>query len=1426
MIEEFESETDYASILGRSALVGGTAYAGWKTYGELKSNKNINTNSTQSRRNFTRLKSRGIQAVAEPKPLSTSGRLNGIRELRKDKALRFTELHNLDVLDKTGFKSPGLLKQEIIALREDMVQKGFHGIKIHQKSINGMPGEIRVQGSFTKGGKTSRLTFPVNVIQNDASVYMGDNFQSKFTARGILDKSSISANMTGSKLKVIDSDVALIRRHREMLASYMGGIANPRDQFKQLQSSMLFEEGRSATSGGLNNSLSLIRRQQVVVDPFAEMSLAGLSGTMKQLTRVEGWGGGSASAFAAGILNSPESLVNLMPGGEVSSAANQLFRPGQFDASVKPSIDWFDGVQSGAGEFSYAHMKNQDSIRKAAEHLGYGVGEIAPEELLMNKKRNFNVKNQIYNSKINLDTEYTEGVDTLMRKVQTKLGLSELELREGLATPGGLAEYRPDLREKLNFDIFGDEKEFTKLTRKKKGLLSQLEEMQATDLELTQYHHLVDSSDVRNKLWYEAQQLDKRRLGAASQIVETDRRLAELAAQGVSEDMVRTLNLPSKKAVNKIANMSVDANNNLTIATETHHRFGVGSKAFGGQKSVVKAEVDLPRLLATADYYDKYGKMPSDKSGSVKKGMKLYEDVDFAGFEAPVKIVDGAIEPRRVPIAISNYAASLVSGKDPDKLKKLAAIGAEMGEDGQWRVKGSDYRARLQTIEDMEGGLENALAGTQRAEGSGTSVTRTLLSSDVHASQAGIGKTGSITDRGLYYLDSFGLGKSVDEIADRSIRYADSFKQLDIIDTASVGQKAVSPKNIQDAMPDLFNPNLTARRTAIDAAGGKNGTLMVNLGEEIGGLDSVPIYSQPEMSPHIGTQIGTEGGATELDRSTKDLINISQDTTATMEAKTAVAERYKESLRISQEAIVEGMTKAKVKGSMYGEVVSSIPGLDEEGARLAKQMGLPEFITKNGVKSRNVAPIAAMTEADILNKFGEAGLERAKNGDLFGYLTREPLEGSHSIVPTKFVTAESLMGAKLDPSLGNMSGRIFLGNSEMLRSGQMVDFDKDTESAIAVLGDDATNQLKNFMGLNGKQSEMGREYYRSLERMIHLTPKGRKAPVNALETLDQDMFRILGAQKDLEKSKIGTFSNEFKKVHTGLREQLAQNAGTDGAASAYYKGEDFAHTFVENILKAKHQSKESLLKNEASEALDVIAGKGKYADATEDARALRLQGIYDQLSYSTVAEAQAARQAGTATGVDAIAESMGLSGEAGMSANRAYAEVSSTDNIKNVLRAHKQGAEILKKGDYMSQVASMRSQTKVGRLLEKGSFIVEELMSKGTRNLAKYAIAPAAVIGFASSLMSSPNTLQKGAIHHSATDPSPEPDEVNMGKTIFAIPESKVDNIQIKGRANARTDLTGIQNAGRSSGGYSSSMTDMRSKPDKHRIQELIDKGY
>jgi hypothetical protein len=65
-----------------------------------------------------------------------------------------------------------------------------------------------------------------------------------------------------------------------------------------------------------------------------------------------------------------------------------------------------------------------------------------------------------------------------------------------------------------------------------------------------------------------------------------------------------------------------------------------------------------------------------------------------------------------------------------------------------------------------------------------------------------------------------------------------------------------------------------------------------------------------------------------------------------------------------------------------------------------------------------------------------------------------------------------------------------------------------------------------------------------------------------------------------------------------------------------------------------------------------------------------------------------------------------------------------------------------------------------------------------------------------------------------------------MGKTIFAIPESKVDNIQIKGRANARTDLTGIQNAGRSSGGYSSSMTDMRSKPDKHRIQELIDKGY
>src|SRR5690606_13366664 len=120
-----------------------------------------------------------------------------------------------------------------------------------------------------------------------------------------------------------------------------------------------------------------------------------------------------------------------------------------------------------------------------------------------------------------------------------------------------------------------------------------------------------------------------------------------------------------------------------------------------------------------------------------------------------------------------------------------------------------------------------------------------------------------------------------------------------------------------------------------------------------------------------------------------------------------------------------------------------------------------------------------------------------------------------------------------------------------------------------------------------------------------------------------------------------------KKVHTGLREVLTKG-GTD-SLKQYHLAEDFSHLFVENILKSKHQGSD-ILKGNAMEALDVMASKGKYATATAEARAMKLQDLFLGLVGDTKGWSRAE--------IDALQE------------------ISSISNVKNVVKAGDIGAKI------------------------------------------------------------------------------------------------------------------------------------------------------
>ena len=1396
MIEDFQTErTDYASFAGRAALVGGTAYAGYSTFNEMKANRAVNPANKNQRADIGRL--RNIRGVTQrDKGLATnpsfSDVLGNTREMRKMQSLQYNpggkEL-TPNMIASMGFKSKGQLVGSLETFQQQLKDQGFSGVGVQYKQVGNHIGEIRIKGRY--GGRMTY--FKLNPVGADGTAYMGDNLQNKFVARGILDNSKPGMN-------VIDSDVALLRKYGSEIDNIKRGVINPHDLYKKIQDTILFEENSNGVTG-INNAVGLLRKEQVVIDPFGEMSAVGRAATMKNIQSSHGWRAGSAAQAAKGILNSPESILNKMvPGSEISPTAYQLIRPSSFDDSVKPKVDWFGGENVGVGEFGYAHVKDKKALDEALSHMGYKVGELADEEMLMNKSRNFTVKNQIYNSKIDLDMMTTPSSVGLLNKVQSKLGIgSSQELGRILSSPEGLASLGPDALGKLDFDINED---YRKLLDTKSDLVRKHFEIQKMP-GLSREDRDIARSNFRDE------------------IRNTRRAIQEYEAFGVSADMANTAKLPAKELHNRIMNMSVDSNNNLSIAMQSQYRFGVGSKSFGAAKSTVKAEVDTAAVLAQMEFKKVFGRFGNAEE--IESLLPDFADVDFIGMESPVKVVGEAMEARRMPSAISGYISTAVAEGRTDELARLGVT----QQDGKFSLGEKDPRKLIQSIQNENPGKSMCyIFGGTRRGAADINISRTLLSTDIHAAQAGIGQTGTVTERGMYYLESLGLNEVTDDIYGRAMRGSDVFEQIKTLEDAKRIEKTVGVDQLitesvlnPNGESSLFTPNLDDRSRIIAKMGGE-GTLMVDLGREIEGVRKVPVFSQQALAPYIGPQIGADDSITALDRATQDLLQSVAQGGVSEEALAAKVLKYRKAYESVQESLSAAIGKTKVKGSMYGQAVSSLIGMENAGIKLGKKMGLPEGA---------IAPIIAMSKDDIRMHFGKKGLEKANKGDLFGLVTREPIEGVHSVMPAQIRTAESFSAGKIGDELGDMSGRIFVGNSPMMRKSLGVDFDKDTLNVIAVEGDAAQDQLKAFMGLGNQQSDMGKEFYKSIQRMQFLDPKGGKTPVDALSTLDSDLSGIISAQKQLEKGAIGTFSNEFKNIHVGLREQLAQG----GNASSYFKGEDFAHVFVENILKSKHQSKEALMKGEAMETLDLLNSKGKYARATLDERAIRMQEIFDQLSYSTTQEAKTVREAGVlALKTDKSMAEFGMGDmfnsidSTDSLKSKAFAEVTDLDNIKNVLKAHSAGAEIAQQGDYIyDAMAEAKRSSKLVGAIDEAAFTAKTFMKGTAAKALKYAIAPAAIIGFASSVFSSPNVISKGSANHDVTNAQPE--TIDAGKTIFAIPQSKVDNVLIKGRANANTDFSSLQMMGASSGGnYNASVTDMRSKPDKHRIKEMIDRGY
>jgi hypothetical protein len=1361
MIEDFnETGMDMFSLAGRVSLVGGTGYAAYKTFSDFRGplNKPVNPSNPSFQKQFGRVRDIPLQGGREtPRFQSVMAPFQDVlgdtRGLYQKNRLRFQKTNSTLFSNLgSGYKGRSAqLSSELSAFYGELGQMGFNDLNILQKTVDGQVGQIRIGGVFD--GR--KYYFDINPVSSTGAVYTGQNLQNQMAARSVVGSFDIAQDVSQSAIDIVGQDVALVRKYRESLGKIAQGVVDPRDLSQTILGASIYEGERFTAGKQSATTLSEIRREQAMIDPFNEMGLFGKQAVMKDLTRVKGFGAGSAGQFAAGILSTPDSLLNTsMPGMGVSGTSYQLLRENQFVGAQQPSVDYFKGMQTGIGEFTYAQIEDEEQFKRVMKQMYPSVGEVAAEEVLLNENRQVGVKNRLYTAKVDLDGYASKTMTDIIDQVSAQTGMTAKELAEAMSKPGGLAA-NADIS-KLNVDIAKGYNELLEKEWLAKEYLRNLDEVDPT-----------------------------RKAQAIDDLKNIRKEMEAFEVLGIAEDMSSGQKLPGKNLQQQIVNMTIDQNNRMSIALESHYKTGVGSKFFGAAKVVGKAEVDPAMILGQMEFEKAGGTGLASKARLQELGIyQMFEDIDMIGMEAAVKTKDGTLEARRVPDAISSYFSTNIANQRLSQ-EDLARFGIERVGDRYSYGGSSNFRDVISQIEEFEGRPIGDIVKGDRRGLSGVNISRLNLSPDVQAVQAGIGKTGTITERGAFYLESMGLEATVDDIYSRAARATDPSAQISILDRALTAEKnakgLVGAESViaNNEMGSLFSTSLDTRRDTIARLTDGHDIAYVQLGKSVKGMDRVPVFSQEALKPFIGEGIGTEGGLTKFDRATRSLIEASVDTSEGADARLYQrAKEYESALGEVQGTIAKSIPKTNVSASMYGQFTSSIGDLTD----ITRETGIDTV---------------AMTESDIRRKFGADALKRARSGDFFGFVTREPIEGSSSIIPTNIRVAEDVVQDAAQ--LGDMEGRIFLPESDRLRKGLMVDFDKDTGNIIGIMSENATQEIRQFMGAGAQQTEMGREYYNSLERMSLLGDlKSGKSAVDVMKETDDMLLRIAGEQKALEKSAIGVVSNTFKDVHIGLRESLA--AGGGKAAKSFFLAEDFSHLFAENILKAKHQGKD-IINNVAMEALDVMHARNKYASASVEARAGKMQEIFTQL-------------AGNIEGKEKMA---------------AFAEVTSMDNLSNVIKAKDRGAQIADTGDYLykSMTAGLESKSGIGGYIDDAIVMSKQIAQRGLSNFGKYAILPTAAIGFVGSLVSKPKILTPTAStgpQHENTDGARTPEKVGHKGTIFAIPETNNTSFTVQGVADAETNMRSISSM--SGQGGRVNVTDYRSKPDKFRLQEAIDKGY
>lgn len=1242
-----------------------------------------------------------------------------------------------------GFKGQSKdLFNELVRLQDTVVAADysdeFKGLKSNKTS-----GQIRL--NFGDNGTLSNITIhskagnlTIHPVDKEGFVTMGARGQNRYVSKAFYKN---DGHKIGS---IYGSDVGLTRYLADNYEKILrGDISLQEIKHKYMQSLQYDDKNFNlADAKRMNPATVDMVRTSAMPDPYRPIG-KNAQKTIMRHAAVRGLAFSGASDITKGIINLEGNPIETIPFLKETSNPKQLIRSnvGYVDS---------DGKGGFLSQENTLFMDEEDLklLRNELSARDINLGELAKEELLINSNRAGYLVDNTRSLEIN--TKKLSGAsEFLLNKMSSVAGLSPEEFSLKIKQ-GGFEAFDSGTRQKLKAIGLKDYHNYLKRELdlsfiKRKALMAANKGVMSWGSNPDEIAAFREAELLRDqgKLKDTLKQTRK----------EITTRVQEYRNQnilGMSKDGSGVVKM--KKVHNDLLMDDLHySGNSLTFQFRRIKKLGQGDKIHdpsGEVKAIIKGSIpDLPKILE---------KIYKRKNRTKEVPNHIRERFLNTTFIANKSAMKSTIDSRN---AYSMFHAI----KEENKLRPNQAITKVLDEFNRNYLSMTDEErvGIFNKLDEIVSGDFQSVAGLDT--GVGFSKNK-LIAFGNAAQDMGAGGLGFFSERHINLFTAMGASSFAKEIISRRENqgtislYNDVMKTQSLLnDTKYSGFIDFDKLNSQDFLDNVFPKYLDEGESVFDirskylAKYTKNGAAMVSLGEEIGGYRNIPIFNSEALQGYIGNKIGSSSDYkkyAELDSLTEQIIREVKKPNKSRAKLETLIKDYDVAIKQMTGSLRDDLFKGKVRNSLYGQVSSAGQGLGDYADRLARK-----FKTKNAQSF-----VVAVNDNKFIEMFGEEALEQFKKTGLSNYwamATREPVEGLSSI-PVNVVPSS---GFKDIEHLDDTRISLIDGIKNNIMKMLFGDMDGDSLSLIAASGEKAAQELQELAYGNSDRSIAFRKHQENKTKFSLKGKESKRLVDEALSKIRESTYLA----KDLEKGFVGVVSNALKPI----REANALLNINEGNIDKYYNIENTLHTFIENIIKGKHQSTEDLLSNRGARLLDAITANGDFAKASVTDRIKYFREFTDELFLGPAAKFGDRIRSGERSQelITEIADSLaggkeGALEDAFKRANEMLDDTSFTDLTSNqAMQDLMEVSDLSKKGvspmDDALELAkeeaenALSSQGKSSKVLleqiKENAQEAKKMMNGLGGNIAKYALLPAAAFGFLGTIFGAKSSISSEA---------------------------------------------------------------------------------